>query len=137
MMFRSLARNNSCVPLSCALGLGFIPAPPNKIARFRHSTCRNLAISPNKNQQQSTGKMQIYSILNGGLFRLRITSLIVPVPFRRPGGPVVPSAQLQCFGSEIRPARPATLFAFGGVFQGLRSRLTGGAKSVKHTLSVD
>src|SRR5579864_1239204 len=70
MMFLSFARNSSCVPLSCGLGLGFIPAPQNKIARFRHSPCRNLAISPHKNQQQSHGKMRFYSIFNGGLKHL-------------------------------------------------------------------
>src|SRR5712691_10995711 len=69
MMFRSFARNSSCVPLSCGLGLGFIPSPPNKIARFRRSTHRNLAISPHKNQQQSPVKMRFYSIFNGGLSR--------------------------------------------------------------------
>src|SRR5579862_9830355 len=68
MMFLSLARNNSCVPLSCGFGLGFIPSPQNKIARFRHSTCRNLATSLHKNQQQSHVKMRFYSIFNGGIF---------------------------------------------------------------------
>src|SRR5579862_313595 len=71
MMFLSLARNSSCVPLSCSLGLGFIPSPQNKIARFRHSTCQNLEISPQKNQQQSHIKMLSYSIFNGGLYRYR------------------------------------------------------------------
>src|SRR6266481_6036629 len=73
MMFLSFARNSSCVPLSCGLDLGFILAPQNKIARFRHSPCRNLAISQRKNQQQSHIKMQFYSIFNGGLsgFELR------------------------------------------------------------------
>src|SRR5258707_13785712 len=67
MMFRNFDRNRSCVPLSYGLGLGFIPSPPNKIARFRRSTHRNLAISPYKNQQQSHVKMRFYSIFNGGL----------------------------------------------------------------------
>src|SRR6266851_2735426 len=67
MMFFSLARNSSCVPLSCGFGLGFILSPQNKIARFRRSPCRNLAISPHKNQQQSHVKMRSYSIFNGGL----------------------------------------------------------------------
>src|ERR1700722_16495917 len=66
-MFLSFARNSSCVPLSCGLGLGFILAPQNKIARFQHSPCRNLAISPNKNQQKSTVKTRVYSIFNAGL----------------------------------------------------------------------
>src|SRR5579864_6728415 len=83
MMFLSLARNSSCVPLSCGLGLGFIPSPQNKIARFRHSTCRNLAISTDKNQQKSTGKTRLYSILNGGLVtktdRLKPILLFLPI----------------------------------------------------------
>src|ERR1700722_18807228 len=68
MMFLSFARNSSCVPLSCGLGLSFILAPQNKIARFQHSPYRNLAISPNKNQQKSTVKTRVYSIFNAGLF---------------------------------------------------------------------
>jgi hypothetical protein len=35
----------SSAPLSCGFTRGFIPSPQNKIARFRHTSCRNLAIS--------------------------------------------------------------------------------------------
>src|SRR5579863_9373867 len=85
MMFLSFARNSSCVPLSCGLDLGFILAPQNKIARFWHSPCRNLAISLHKNQQQSHVKMRFYSILNGGLARPKTHRLKPALPAPRGG----------------------------------------------------
>ena len=79
----SAARNSSCVPLSCGLGLGFILAPQNKIARFQRSPCRNLAISLNKNQQKSTEKTRVYSIFNGGLSKLRNRAVVFYVGERK------------------------------------------------------
>src|SRR5665213_1604599 len=63
MMFFSFARNSSSLPLSCAFGLGFIPSPPNKIARFLRSPRQNLAISQHKNQLQSYVKCRFVQFL--------------------------------------------------------------------------
>src|ERR1700675_877586 len=67
MIFFSFERNSSSVPLSCGFTFGFIPSPPNKIARFQRSSRQNLAISLHKNQLKSYAKMLLCSIFNGGL----------------------------------------------------------------------